>query len=304
MNSKAPSILPFSSPFADVILRSSEGTDFRMLKVDLIRSSPMFESMFSLPQPAKSRSSEDFKDGLPVVPLAETADVLDVLLRFCMPGTSPQLDDLRLICQVTEAAKKYDIETATHASREALNKCAQEDPVRVYAIACRLRLEREARLAARLTLHQPVWSTLSCEAEELNGIDGHEFRRLLKYQESCRDNVLKRVSAYSWVLSLPSPARFWERSCCGQRASYVDGTCQPRQVQTWWEQYMRKTIEKLRAKLDSAEVSSEDAFSLFLRDARCATCQVIAATHITTFIRKMASEVSGEISKVELEFVS
>ena len=302
--SDAPPPLPspssFDSRYADVILRSSDGTDFRMLKVDLIRSSPVFESMFSLPQPTDAESADEQKDGLPVVALAEPADVLGVVLRCCMPGVHPLLDDLCLAYRVAEAARKYDIEVALQASREVLCRCAQQEPVRVYAVACCLHLEKEARLAARHTLRQPVSAILSCEAEELGHINGHELRRLLNYRESCRDGVLTHFKSYHvWTSGLAQQVRVWERACCGSRVNYVTnvfGHSMP--VQSWWEQYMRKTLEKLRESVDDAVVSTEDAFSLFLRGSPCQACQVLAASHMTAFTCKMAREISDQISKV------
>ena len=64
----------FNHAQADVIIRSSDGTDFRMFKVDLSRSSTVFQDMFSFPQPSAEGEPET---GLPVVDVSET--------KFCLP---------------------------------------------------------------------------------------------------------------------------------------------------------------------------------------------------------------------------
>ncbi|EKM51012.1 uncharacterized protein PHACADRAFT_262958, partial [Phanerochaete carnosa HHB-10118-sp] len=81
----------FDIAHADVILRSSDSKDFPMYKVDLARSSPVFETMFSLPQPDLSDSQSELESGLPIIELSETADVLQVLLRFYLPRPTPVL---------------------------------------------------------------------------------------------------------------------------------------------------------------------------------------------------------------------
>lgn len=59
----------FNDTKADVILRSSDGIDFRMFKVLLSFASPFFEGMFDLPQPTNPSNLDDTKDGLPLIHL-------------------------------------------------------------------------------------------------------------------------------------------------------------------------------------------------------------------------------------------
>lgn len=297
-NSSALPSSPFDNPYADVILRSSDNVDFPMLKINLIQSSPLFESMFSLPQPTNPESVDEQKNGLPLVPLTETGDVLDVLLRFCIPRTPPQLTDLRGISQVAEGAKKYQIEWASETARQALGAFAEKEPVRVYAIACRFGFEEEARLAARRTLLQPLLTTLSCDVEELDSLSAQKFRRLLKYQETCKDHVLKRVSSYPWLSSFTT--KIWESSCCGRQVAYIDSLNRKWNVQAWWEQYMRRLVERLKADTDERVISAEDVLLAFLRSSTtpCHTCVSLAPVSLTFFAQKMAAEVRTAIDQV------
>lgn len=69
-----------NSPTADIILRSGgpKVVEFRAHRVILSIASPVFETMFSLPQPGVEKS-------LPVCDLSEDANTLEVLLRFIYP---------------------------------------------------------------------------------------------------------------------------------------------------------------------------------------------------------------------------
>lgn len=71
---------------ADVILRSSDGVDFRVRKAVLSEASTFFREMFTLPQGNASSNDigeeEPAVDELPVVPVAEDQDILHVFLRY------------------------------------------------------------------------------------------------------------------------------------------------------------------------------------------------------------------------------
>lgn len=69
-----------NSPTADIILRSSgpKFVEFRTHRTILSIASPVFETMFSLPQPRVDKS-------LPVCDLSEDANTIDALLRLIYP---------------------------------------------------------------------------------------------------------------------------------------------------------------------------------------------------------------------------
>jgi hypothetical protein len=68
--------LPFDDLDADTILRSSDKVDFLVYKVILSKTSPVFKSMFSLPQPG----TDTKQDSHPVIDVAENSKVLAALL--------------------------------------------------------------------------------------------------------------------------------------------------------------------------------------------------------------------------------
>ncbi|KAI6010370.1 hypothetical protein PISMIDRAFT_619187 [Pisolithus microcarpus 441] len=106
-NSPARALPPFDHVKADVILRSSDGVDFRVFRLFLSLASPSFETLFDLPQP--SEKDMGIKDGFPVIPVSEGSKTLDSLLRFCYPCTlaeEPVIEDFREVTNVLDAAKK------------------------------------------------------------------------------------------------------------------------------------------------------------------------------------------------------
>ena len=78
---------PFDHAKADIILRSSDKSDFRVFKLFLSLASPFFETLFELPQPTQASEDQEIKDGLAVIYMPENSKTLDILLRFCYPCT-------------------------------------------------------------------------------------------------------------------------------------------------------------------------------------------------------------------------
>jgi hypothetical protein len=113
---------PFDNPDADVIIRSSDNVDFRVLKLFLSWASPFFGDMFGLPQgPAGSISEEqETRDGIPVIQVTEKSQVMETLLKFCHPNHAPAFKTVEEILPVMEAAIKYGIEGMERHAREAL----------------------------------------------------------------------------------------------------------------------------------------------------------------------------------------
>ena len=60
----------FNAPDADVVLRSSEGKEFRVHPLILSLGSPIFQGMFSLPQPTGPPPQT------PSVDVPESSDIL------------------------------------------------------------------------------------------------------------------------------------------------------------------------------------------------------------------------------------
>ncbi|KAI0255777.1 hypothetical protein BJV78DRAFT_1279018 [Lactifluus subvellereus] len=120
---------PFDDARADVILRSSDGVDFRVFKIVLSLASPIFADMFSIPSP--SPPSGTSRDGLPVVTLSEDSKVLDLALRRCYPIQSPELVELKDVHALLEFERKYQVDASCLPLTHYLTGTIERDPVEV-----------------------------------------------------------------------------------------------------------------------------------------------------------------------------
>ena len=81
INSATSPLEPFEVPDANLIIRSSDNIDFRVHKSLLAMASPFFKDLLSLPQPSDS----EIVDGVPVVRLPESSELLNNLLSILYP---------------------------------------------------------------------------------------------------------------------------------------------------------------------------------------------------------------------------
>jgi hypothetical protein len=81
INSTADVPKAFKVSDASLIIRSSDLVDFRVHKSVLAMVSPRFQRLLSLPQPVDSESI----DGLPVVKLSESSELLNGLFSLLYP---------------------------------------------------------------------------------------------------------------------------------------------------------------------------------------------------------------------------
>ncbi|KIP02223.1 hypothetical protein PHLGIDRAFT_130854 [Phlebiopsis gigantea 11061_1 CR5-6] len=183
-------LFPFDE--GDIVVRSCDDQDFMMYKLDLSRASPVFRNMWSLPQPTKNLlDGTSSKYGLAVVKLAESAEVLTILLALCTPmhDANKSFRDIADAARILEAARKYEMAWVIEQAWKAMRKLAQDEPIRAYAAACRLGLKEEIVHAAKMCLRVPIETILACEAEELEQITSTQLRRLVKYRSDCSKAV-------------------------------------------------------------------------------------------------------------------
>ncbi|EPT03041.1 hypothetical protein FOMPIDRAFT_112740 [Fomitopsis schrenkii] len=137
---------PYDRLDGDVILRCSDNVGFRVHRLILVLASPVFADMFSLPQPATAESESAVSP--PTIDLTEDSKTILPLLDACYPFGDPTLDDLDTIDRVLDAAAKYDVAKATQFSQRRLHAFVSWEPLRAFAIACRMHFEDLAKAAA------------------------------------------------------------------------------------------------------------------------------------------------------------
>lgn len=173
---------PFNEPSADIVFRSSDNVDFRVHRGILIASSELFKSMLTLPQPQLQQTE---LPGIEPIYATETSRVLTFLFRSVYPLVDRVSSDMELvdICAVLEAAIKYDIATSHEVMCRVLCETAKLYPMRVYAIACMLKLETVARLAAEEAVkHSHRYTENPVNVEEFTNLPAGCWHRLLEFQ--------------------------------------------------------------------------------------------------------------------------
>lgn len=174
---------PFNNLSADTVLCSSDNVHFHVHSVILAEASPFFKDMFALPQPPppigeENSSDPDSRDGHPIIRLTEDSSSLDSLLRLCYPIADPELSQVQAVTAVLEAAMKYQMEAATTLMVRALEGFALDQPLRVWAIACRLGFEKTALSAAKYTLSQHIQGVFLGEMQD---VSAGAYYRLLEF---------------------------------------------------------------------------------------------------------------------------
>ena len=173
---------PFERKDADLILRSSDHVDFHVHRLILSLASPVFETMFSLPQPLNVDSAPR------VVDVTETSETLKTFLLILYPVKTRALLSLTHVRDALEVARKYDAEKATNVLRLELvhPRFLEPHPLRVFAIACLFGLEAEAKIAAeKAVLTNQVGK--SCCPSELDDTPAGVYHRLLKLYRTRRE---------------------------------------------------------------------------------------------------------------------
>lgn len=149
----------FDDEDTDLILQSRDDIKFRVYKVTLLaRSSTVFKDMFAVP-PEQSSTTD-----VQVVELTKDGSTIHNFLSLCYPESAFETATLGDLSPLITACDKYFMDGPMKKVRRMLMlmEYAQEQPLCVFAMACRAKLEDEAKQAA----------FLSSEVRDLSREDG------------------------------------------------------------------------------------------------------------------------------------
>lgn len=214
-------------PDADPILRSCDSQEFRVLKLFIIKNSPVLDKQIQAssepPRPAISSNTQSL---LPVVQLPDNGVILSTLLTFIFPVATLLPRTLEEIMQLLSVAQKYEMASVLSNIRNCL---ASKDPpficpenaFHTYALAQKHGLRQEVAKAARLTLASTL--TVDNLDDKLNVMPGAHLHELWKYHKSVKSNLKSHVEEFI-------------RSCADNLL--LDEICSPRGIPRWFDDYL------------------------------------------------------------------
>jgi hypothetical protein len=292
---------PFLHAKADIILRSSDGVDFRVITLFLNLASSSFDTIIE-----QAAQSDQIEGDLPIVRVEENHRVLDIWLRFCYPSTlaeDPPLHKFEDIIPVLEAARKYSLKPLEHKVRQALKSRMEKEPLRCFALAMRAQLNIEATLAAEYTLREPL---IPARVPEIDLITAKELLALLTYHQRCGKSVQSLGTDLSWIttdydgLNVIGYQWIISGSCgCESGSRFLLNGQRPLK---WWSDYMEKSLVSLYDKPSGHTVLVGVADTVWdVRATGCLQCCSNILGNMTGFAELFSRQVEMLTAKVDLD---
>jgi hypothetical protein len=297
---------------ADIIIRSSDGMHFRMIKLLLSLVSPIFKDLFNLPRSTEEEGIDETKDGLPIVDLTEKSGTIKNILSFCYPAIyngDVGLETLSEVSALLEAMQKYEMGEIRKVVAQRLTKprFLEQNPLRVYAIACQHKLEAVALLAAKHTLRRPALE--DAYFPELLSIDAGKLYSVLQYRKECGETAMQVASSYLWI----TPTNYTFFGCSDHTMSHfsVQFLSAPSRkhkygyeydvsVHPWWSEYMKSTRVALQSSSCGETAKDATRVDCALAEAtKCSACRPAVAAHFRQFVNTFAKEIDQRISEVQ-----
>ncbi|KAJ7647018.1 hypothetical protein FB45DRAFT_892118 [Roridomyces roridus] len=293
---------------SDLILRSSDSVDFHTHKTLLAFASPIFRELVASPSPTHPLiEAVDAREGTAVIQLSEPSDALCQLLLLCYPQAvigafGRNLDGL---CDAYGAAEKYKIPGGKPAVKAAISKYVEDEPYRVYAIACHLELPDLAKSAALETLDDYFLPTDGeYDSPEFAHITAAKLLQLRAFHVQCgvnAANIVKGIaSAQTYDAKGSEAARPWwilegHQGNCGPTIEQDTH----RSPAPWFRAHMATVGEVVKSRPNGAAAAQAVLdYTNTLRDiSKCGRCCQDSAEHMATLAERVRQLVEDSNTK-------
>ncbi|KAF7378362.1 hypothetical protein MSAN_00262500 [Mycena sanguinolenta] len=290
----------------DIILRTSDGVDFYVQLAILSPVSPVFGTMFTLPQ------AEDSSQIYPVIDVQEASPALDRALRFFYPCTQLTADSLDELTEVIEILiSKYDMQWLIPSVKKHLERYVTSDPITVYAYAYVHGWEDLGRAAAKETLKLPLRTPGENTPEVLRLIPADAYHKLLRYHYCCGVAARTTTADLGWI-SWPdsSTAEYrwfhcWRDSCAvyNSRGPIIVAN-ETRAARQWFMDYF-VGMGDILATTPAADIR-DPAHPLLIRMIdranECEVCRDRVSNHLRHFTALWVARIQTVIQEVEWKF--
>ncbi|KAH9022499.1 hypothetical protein EDB84DRAFT_1618644 [Lactarius hengduanensis] len=229
--------LRFDFPGSDIVLRSYDSHDFRVLKLYIVICSPVLQELI------QSNTSDlpngEKQEPLPVVDLPESKETLYSLLTFIFPVLPVLPSTPEKILELLSVAQKYQMDSVMTHIRGAISRLdppflRPETALHVYFLAQQYELRQEAVQAARVTLRLSMTIEDLGDKLEFPGMTGAYLHELWKYHQQVRTDL--RSGVLEFRNSLPHDVQVLR--CSGPRSNMYP-------FPPWLDSYIRAIAESL-----------------------------------------------------------
>ena len=198
MSSSDELLQSLDDPDADIILRSCDHHEFRVLKLYLTKVSPLLRAREQI-QFASNSHIANTTSFLPSIQLSDSATTLSSLLTFILPMLPVLPSTLEHIIILLSAAQTYQMNPILSRIRTMIASLdlpfiCPETAFQVYSLARMHGLHQETLQAARMTLTFPF--TLDNLGDKLDAIPGIYLHELWKYYQSVRIHLATDLAAF------------------------------------------------------------------------------------------------------------
>ena len=196
-----PSKTFFDYPDADIILRSCDSQEFRVLKVYIIKSSPVLSKKIqAISGPSDYAISTGADETLlPILHLPENGAIVFTLLTFVFPVPTVLPSTVEETMHLLSVAQMYEMGSVLTHIRACI--AALQDPLiqpdnalRIYSLAYDYGLRPEVLQAGRITLKSPL--TIENLEGKLDAMPGDHLYELWRYHQKVKANLSSNIDEF------------------------------------------------------------------------------------------------------------
>ncbi|KAH9058189.1 hypothetical protein EDB87DRAFT_1627043 [Lactarius vividus] len=281
-----------NDPDSDIIVRSYDLQEFRVLKFYLIKNSTVLSELIQSSIVKSPDSSTSLPAGsLPCIRLSDSGTILSSLLSFVLPVPSILPPSSEQIMELLSVAQKYMMNSTLAHIRGAI---ASQDPpfirpetaFHIYSLAQRYGLSPEVFRAARMALTFPM--TIQGLESKFDTMPGTHLRVLWKYYQRVRINLRSDLQVFRTH---------------GVRSTLAGLTCQTANssgIPTWIDSYIASIGE------DPALFSLTEFHMCMTRHLLapgCTLCRNMTAETIHAFWKALTTVVNNSMADGEQDLL-
>ncbi|EMD41630.1 hypothetical protein CERSUDRAFT_90202 [Gelatoporia subvermispora B] len=296
---------PFNDPGGDIVIRTADGVDFRLLKALLSLTSPVFK---------------DIQDGLTVVPIPDQSRTWDNLMRIIYPITKPEFPAIDHVVAALQASSKYEMREIHSVIAPYLTPYTDNEPLRVFAIAYQHGLQAQMQAAAHATLRRNVTAILSdipCECDQL---PVRIYAQLLRFHHKTNEAIDQKFADPNWILNMRPPmvkgrtldftySILWLRShtCSAMHPTYLTYRYQSIKATItpplWWMEFLDKAKNAVKTHMKGTAVNNPTfAIKAMNEAAGCKEiCQTAVPLYLPHVIDRMTKEIDAFLETLRFE---